>query len=188
MLAVQEAKSFAVYPQTYLDHLTALKQELETLLADPAAPQQPCRIRVLVTGCPVGKGSEKVIQIIEELGARVVCMENCSGLKGMTQLVDETGDPRQAIARRYLDLPCSCMSPNPGRFASLSQMAEDFAPHAVIDLTWTGCHTYNAESFTIGEFVEKELKLPFLHVETDYSDSDQGQLRTRIEALIELTE
>ena len=30
--------------------------------------------------------------------------------------------------------------------------------------------------------------LNFLHIETDYSESDEGQLRTRIEALIEISE
>ena len=46
----------------------------------------------MLTGCPVGKGSEKVVRIVEELGARVVCMENCTGQKGL-EPVDETGGP-----------------------------------------------------------------------------------------------
>ena len=34
--------------------------------------------------------------------------------------------------------------------------------------------------------VEYEKKIPYLHVETDYSQSDVGQLNTRIAALIEM--
>ncbi len=187
MLAVQESKSFSVFPSKYLNHLTRLKLGLEDFLVRPDLPEKR-GVRMLLTGCPVGKGSEKAVTIIEELGARVVCMENCSGLKGMSLQVDESGDPWQALARRYLEIPCSCMTPNSNRLSDLRQMAEQFKVDAVMDLTWLGCHTYNGESFSIQTFVEEELGLPFLHIETDYSASDTEQLKTRIEALIELAQ
>ncbi|WP_419785888.1 double-cubane-cluster-containing anaerobic reductase [Pseudodesulfovibrio sp.] len=185
MLSVQESKSFAVYPDQYLKHLTALRTDLQAYLAQPdiVAKSGP---RILLTGCPVGKGSEKVIRIAEELGARVVCMENCSGLKGISLTTDETGDPWTALARRYLQIPCSCMTPNPNRLDSLREMAEVYKADALVDLTWLGCHTYNAESTIIREYVEDQLDLPFLHVETDYSESDTEQLRTRLEAFLEI--
>jgi benzoyl-CoA reductase/2-hydroxyglutaryl-CoA dehydratase subunit BcrC/BadD/HgdB len=176
-----------VHPETYLAQLTALKNELETFLSQPDLPDQG-GVRILLTGCPVGKGSDKVIRIAQDLGARIVTMENCSGLKGMTLAVDETGDPLESIARRYLKIPCSCMTPNPNRLESIREMADLFKVDTVLDMTWLGCHTYNAESTTIQRFVEDTLQLNFLHIETDYSESDEGQLRTRIEALIELSE
>lgn len=187
MLAVQESKSFSVYPEKYLAQLTKLRHELEEFFKQPDLPRKN-GVRILLTGCPVGKGSEKAISITEELGAHVVCMENCSGLKGLTLPVDETGDPYEAIARRYLQVPCSCMTPNPGRPESIKELVATFDVNAVIDLTWLGCHTYNAESTILQKFVEEELELPFLHIETDYSESDTEQLRTRIEAFVELAE
>ncbi len=45
--------------------------------------------RILITGVPVGLGSDKVVKILEESGANVVCYENCSGYKQAFQ-VDET--------------------------------------------------------------------------------------------------
>jgi len=187
MLTVQESKGFCVSVEKYLDHLTQLKSGLKAFLAQPDLPMHP-GARILLTGCPVGKGSEKAITIIEGLGARVVCMENCSGLKGMSLAVDETCDPYEALARRYLEIPCSCMTPNPNRTSDLRQMAVQFKVDAVVDLTWLGCHTYNGESLAIQTLVEDELDLPFLHIETDYSESDTEQLKTRIEALIELSQ
>lgn len=187
LMAVQESKSFSVYPESYLKALRKLRGELEAHIASPEA-ESNVQLRLMLTGCPVGKGSEKVIRIAEELGARVVCMENCTGLKGMTMPVDEQGDPFEALAKRYLQIPCSCMTPNPGRFESIREMIETFKVDAVIDLTWTGCHTYNAESTLISRFTEESLDLPFLHIETDYSESDVEQLRTRIEAFIELSQ
>ncbi|TIH12931.1 2-hydroxyacyl-CoA dehydratase [Marinifilum sp. JC120] len=187
MLAVQESKSFSISPETYLKQLQTLRSEMHEYLARPELEAKK-GLRILLTGCPVGKGSEKAITVTEELGAHVVCMENCSGLKGLTLPVQETGDPYEAIARRYLQVPCSCMSPNPGRLESIKELVETFEVDAVMDLTWLGCHTYNAESTTLRNFVEDEMGLPFLHIETDYSESDIEQLRTRIEAFVELAE
>ncbi len=187
ILAVQESKSFTVHPQRYLEQLQKLKDELKIFYSQPDLPLKT-GLRILLTGCPVGKGSEKVITIAEELGAHVVCMENCSGLKGLTLTVDEDGDPYETLARRYLQVPCSCMTPNHGREESIRELKNVFEADAVIDLTWLGCHTYNAESTTLRRFVEEELEMPFLHIETDYSESDIEQLRTRIEAFVELAE
>ena len=39
----------------------------------------PQRKRILLTGVPVGLGSDKVVHIVEQCGGDVVAMENCSG-------------------------------------------------------------------------------------------------------------
>ncbi len=187
MLAIYESKSFSVSQQAYLENLYTLKEQFENYLAQPDLRPRTGP-RVLLTGCPIGKGCEKVIRMIEDLGGRVVCMENCTGLKGLVLPVDETGNPYEALARRYLGIPCSCMTPNDNRLESIRQMAETFKADGVIDLTWLGCHTYNAESRIIHRLVEDDLNLPFAQIETDYSSSDEGQLRTRIEASMELME
>ena len=36
--------------------------------------------------------------------------------------VDENKDPITALAEQYLSIPCSVMSPNPGRFELLEEM------------------------------------------------------------------
>ncbi len=144
--------------------------------------------RILLTGVPVGLGSEKVIQIVEELGGIVVCQENCTGYKPVDILVDEdeNKDPLEAIAEKYLSIGCSCMSPNPGRYDLLGRLAKDFKVDGVLDLTWIGCHTYNVESYSIKKYLDEQFGLPFMQVETDYSSSDTEQLRVRIEAFLEM--
>ncbi len=141
--------------------------------------------RILLTGVPVGIGCEKVVKIVEEIGASVVCFENCSGYK-QAYTVDESKEPIQALAEQYLSTPCSVMSPNSGRFELLSDLIPEFSVEGVIDLTWQACHTYNVESYSVGKFVKEKYGLPFLHVETDYSESDTGQLRVRVEAFVEM--
>ena len=45
--------------------------------------------RILVSGCPVGGATEKVIRAIEDNGGVVVTYENCNGAKSIDKLVDE---------------------------------------------------------------------------------------------------
>ena len=142
--------------------------------------------RILLTGTPVGLGSEKVLRLIEESGASVVVMENCSGYK-KAFTISENGDPIGAIAEQYLQIPCSCMSPNPGRYELLGRLIEEFQVDGVVDLGWQACHTYLIESHTVQQFVEEKYQLPFLQIETDYSDADSERLRVRIEAFLEMT-
>ena len=187
MMTVMETKSFFVYPEKYLDLLNEFTAEMDDIAATGFSPFEQDAPRILLTGCPIGKGSEKVLRMIEECGGAVVCMENCTGVKGLDLLVDEEEkDPFLAIARRYLQIPCSCMAPNAGRQVLLHRLISEFNVDAVVDLTFQCCHTYNIESRVISDSVEKSFGLPFLHVETDYSQSDVEQLRTRIEAFLEM--
>jgi benzoyl-CoA reductase/2-hydroxyglutaryl-CoA dehydratase subunit BcrC/BadD/HgdB len=143
------------------------------------------RKRILLTGVPVGLGSDKVVRIVEQSGADVVAFENCSGYK-QAFTVDPEKEPMDALAAQYLATPCSVMSPNSGRFELLKAMIRSFAVDGVIDLTWQACHTYNVEAFRIAEFVQETCGLPSLHLETDYAESDSEQLRVRIEAYLEM--
>ncbi|MGI6513749.1 MAG: double-cubane-cluster-containing anaerobic reductase [Syntrophomonadales bacterium] len=144
--------------------------------------------RVLMTGTPVGMGSEKVVTLVEECGGLVVAMQNCSGYTPTLLHIDESDprDPIMLLAEKYIGIPCSVMSPNPGRRETLEHMISRFKIDGVIDLTWQACHTFNIESYYIAELVKDKLGLPFLHLETDYSDSDRETLRVRIEAFLEM--
>ncbi len=170
----------------FAKHLEMLERFIEIVEKRRKNRRMEGRPRILLTGCPTGDGSGKVIEIIEECGGVVVVQEACSGIKSVYELTEEKGDPIEAIARRHFHLPCSCLTPNRGRIELLERLAGDFKPDAVIDLIWQACHTYNVESHLIGEFVRNKLKLPFLKVETDYSPSDREQLKVRINALLEM--
>ena len=148
---------------------------------------QPKKPRILVTGCPLGGATEKVIRAIEDNGGIVVTYENCSGAKAIDKMVDEDDpDVYGALARRYLDIGCSVMTPNPNRLELLGRLIDEYKVDGVVEMTLQACHTYNVESFGIRKFVNEEKKLPYISVETDYSQADIGQLNTRITAFIEM--
>lgn len=184
LLTVTWSGGFSHDKEELIQMLEALKNKLASMKIEPEVAQKP---RVLLTGCPVGLGSEKVIRLVDELGATVVAMENCTGYKSLELRAERNNDdPIVALAEKYLNIPCSCMSPNPYRMELLGRMIDDFSADAVIDLTWQACHTYNIESYEVKKQV-KEKGLPFLHLESDYSSSDEESLKVRIEAMLEMT-
>jgi benzoyl-CoA reductase/2-hydroxyglutaryl-CoA dehydratase subunit BcrC/BadD/HgdB len=95
------------------------------------------------------------------------------------------GDPLAAVAESTLKIPCACMTPNGGRLGMLDEMIERFKHDVVIDVVLHACHTYNVESYKIMQNVRQRHGLPFLNLETDYSNGDRGQIRTRVEALFD---
>jgi benzoyl-CoA reductase/2-hydroxyglutaryl-CoA dehydratase subunit BcrC/BadD/HgdB len=143
--------------------------------------------RVMVTGCPVGGDATKVFKIIEEAGGVIVALDACTGMKAYSGYIEEnTTDPYASISRRYLDIPCSCMTPNDRRLSEMDKIIDAFKPDVVIDVVLHACHSYNVESAKVKTHVEKKHGMPFLKIETDYSQSDVGQLRTRVETLLEM--
>ncbi len=143
-------------------------------------------VRVLMTGVPLVHGAERVLDIIESHGGLVVCMDNCTGLKPILEDVDERADdPITALAEKYLRLPCSVMTRNDRRLEVLRNLAAEYHPECVIDLIWQACLTYDVESYLVKELAEKELGIPYLRIETDYSPSDSARIALRVEALFE---
>lgn len=143
--------------------------------------------RIVITGCPIGGATEKVIRAVEDNGGVVVAFENCSGAKSIDKLVDEENpDVYDALARRYLNIGCSVMTPNPNRLDLLGRLIDEYKADGVVEMTLQACHTYNVETLAIRRFVNEKKGIPYINVETDYSQADIGQLNTRIAAFIEM--
>jgi benzoyl-CoA reductase/2-hydroxyglutaryl-CoA dehydratase subunit BcrC/BadD/HgdB len=169
------------------EDLQQYERAIQSFSAKPAsAASGPPKIRVLLSGVPMVHGAERVLELIENAGAVVVAMENCTGLKPILDDVDlDEPDPLRAIARKYYHLPCSVMTPNARRFDTLRSLAAKFRPHCVIELIWQACLTYDIESFHIRKLAAEELHLPHLKITTDYSPLDSARISARVEALFE---
>jgi benzoyl-CoA reductase/2-hydroxyglutaryl-CoA dehydratase subunit BcrC/BadD/HgdB len=157
--------------------------------AGGARPVSEKAKRIVITGCPMGGATEKLVRVIEESGGVVVVYENCTGAKQydrqLTETVGDGGDLYEALCDYYLAIGCSVMSPNPNRLELLGRLCSQFAADGVIEMTLQSCHTYAVETHAVREFL-KERGLPFLSVETDYSPGDTAQLKTRVAAFIEM--
>lgn len=186
LLEISFRTAFVSDYETTISMLRELAAELRAKAAAGQCTVSSSAPRILLTGVPVGLGSHKVVQLFDACGASIVCLDACTGYKKVRQMMDEQADPLSEMADRYLDTPCSVMSPNPHRYTVLKELARDFAVDAVVDLTWQGCLTYDVESHSIKKMVREELHLPFLQLVTDYSTTDTEQLKVRVEAFLEM--
>ena len=186
LYSVLYGSSFKFERKKAIDEVNALTERIQKEYDEGNRPI-PKRPRILVTGCPIGGNAMKVVKSIEANGGNVVCFENCGGAKSVDELVDENAeDIYQAIADRYLNIGCSCMTPNENRLKLMGRLLEEYKIDAVVEVILQACHTYNVETLSVRKFVNEEKHIPYINVETDYSQADIGQLNTRITAFIEM--
>lgn len=184
ILKVVYGATFKFDKNALIDELNALSEKVRSEYQQGKRLED--RPRILITGCPIGGAAEKVVRAIEENGGWVVGYENCTGAKATEMQVGEEGDVYDALTDKYLAIGCSCISPNTQRLNLLSQMIEEYQVDGVIDVILQACHTYAVESLAIKRHVRQQHDVPYMAIETDYSNSDIGQLNTRVSAFIEM--
>ena len=145
--------------------------------------------RILITGTPMAIPNWKLHHIIESAGAAVVVEELCTGTRYFENLVDESATTIEgqvkALAERYMKTNCACFTPNPGRVDDIIRLAREYKVDGIIDTNLQFCNLYSTESYLIKQALD-EIGLPIMHIETDYSENDYEQLRTRVEAFLEI--
>ena len=181
-----EGSDFKFNLKTSIEDMEALTQKTLAEYNKKEHIEDKQTKRILITGCPIGGVAEKAITAIEENGGVVVCFENCGGIKPTRSLVDtENEDIMEAIGEHYLNIGCSVMTPNPHRLKMIPELIDEFKVDGVIDIILQACHTYNIETNSIHKLC-KEHGTPYMSLETDFSQSDKGQMVTRIAAFIEM--
>lgn len=147
----------------------------------------PYRPRLIVSGGGYFGSSEKTVNVIEELGGAIVCYEGCSGISSRRRLVDEdrSCDPLLRIAEKYLEVPCAVVSPNNRRMDQVRDTIREWKADGYVSITLHSCNPFAIETENIRR-VCKEMGIPLLHIETDFYPGDEGQIRTRIAAFLEM--
>lgn len=145
--------------------------------------------RVLLAGSSIIMPNWKLPRIIEDAGGVIVCDDLCSGTKGVydpVQAQDWTIDDMIiAIAERSLTINCPCFTPNIGEINRILRFVEDFQVDGVVYHVLQGCHPYSFETRAV-ETALKRRNIPMIKIDTDYSREDVEQIRTRIEAFLEM--
>ena len=145
--------------------------------------------RIMVTGTPMAIPNWKLHHLIETSGGAVVVEECCTGTRYFEHLVDEAPVSLEgqiaALADRYMKNNCACFTPNEGRIDDILRLAKEYKVDGVIDVSLMFCTLYSTEGRSVATAL-KEAGIPLLSLETDYTDNDAEQLRTRIEAFIEM--
>ena len=187
MSSTQDAFGFNFNREEKNKMLVEKTDEIYKIWSNEFKGKKSKRPRILITGCPVGGVRDKILTTIEKAGADIVVYENCSGVREKLTLIDESiENPIEAIAKKYLNISCSVMSPNKKRFEDLDTLIDEYKVDAVIEIVLQACHTFAVESTKVKKFVTEKKHKPYMYIESDYSSSDIGQVSTRIEAFLEM--
>lgn len=174
----------------------ALCVELERKVQRKEWACPPDTIRVMVTGTPMfWPDNWKLPSLVEDGNPRgvLVADELCSSER---LLYDPVGidewtmdDMLNAIGERYLMAStCPCFTSKDGnadRINWLLNKVKENKVQGVIYYVVRGCMLYAMEYTRVKRALDK-AKVPVYYLDTDYTREDVGQLKTRVEAFLEM--
>ena len=168
----------------------ALCDELEQRAAKGEFVGSGDEARVMLAGSPIIWPNWKVPNIIEESEGVIVLDELCTGdrVLGDPVVTDEgtLRDMVRAVAERYFfPCTCPCFSPNDERESRMLNLVEENNIEGVIYHALRGCHLGLLESTRL-ELALQRAGIPLLKVESEYDEGDVEQIRTRVEAFVEM--
>jgi bcr-type benzoyl-CoA reductase subunit C len=150
--------------------------------------------RIMIDGACVD--NVEFVKIVEDSGANVVVDTLCNGTRDNLPTTDSGGDPMSALADRYLD-KVNCprtYRENKGqdlqkdlesRFGDIGFYAREFKVDGAILYVYRYCDPFGFEVPARKAYFES-MKLPLLYLEDEYSAGTIGQLKTRIQAFLEM--
>jgi len=175
-------------PVRFTKHINKLNEELEGRVITQISPFSRGAKRIMISGCPSVMGNWKIHSLIEKAGAAVVIDETCTGTRYFENLVEDgkknLDEQLLALAERYMKINCACFSPNNDRLESIEEIIDAYKVQGVVQYVLQYCHGYNVEAIRVANILKKR-NMPNIKIETDYSEEDIGQLRTRIDAFLE---
>jgi len=175
-----------------------LCMELERRAEENVWACSPNAPRVMITGTPIiWPDNWKLPNLVEEARPQgvIVADELCSGDRFLYDPVgiDEgtMDDLLDAIAERYL-LPstCPCFTSEKGnedRVNWLVNRVKEWNVGGIIYYVYRGCMLYAMEYMRIKKALD-QLNVPVYYLDTDYTREDVGQIKTRVEAFLEMLE
>ncbi|MBF0528405.1 MAG: 2-hydroxyacyl-CoA dehydratase [Deltaproteobacteria bacterium] len=176
-------------PIRFTDSVNKICDELEERVRKGTGPFPKGTPRLLISGCPMAVPNWKLPWIIESAGAVIVGEESCVGERGTRNLVSDTGqtveDLFDAVVDRYFQVDCAIFTPNPDRLQHIEEMYRKYNAQGVIHYSLNFCQPYQMESIPLAKKLQAQ-EIPTLALETDYSQGDIEQLRTRVQAFIEI--
>ena len=176
-------------PERFTESVNKICDELEQRIEKREGVFSEKTPRILISGCPMAVPNWKLPWIIETSGAVIVGEESCVGERGTRNLTDDNWDTveelMEAIVDRYFQVDCAIFTPNPDRLEHIIEMVEAYKADGVIHYGLQFCQPYLMESMPVEKALE-EKNIPCLRIETDYSMEDVEQLKTRVEAFVEM--
>jgi benzoyl-CoA reductase/2-hydroxyglutaryl-CoA dehydratase subunit BcrC/BadD/HgdB len=178
-------------PQRFTRQVEVLNKELRNRVDKKTKVFPDSSKRIMIAGCPSVAPNWKIHHLVETLNAAVVCDETCTGYRYYANLVDENASDLekllQKIAERYMQVNCSCFTPNEERTQQVLKLVNEYNVEGVIQYVLQYCHGYNVEAVKLEQEFRRQ-RVPVLKLETDYSEEDIQPLKIRVEAFLEMLE
>ncbi len=169
--------SWLLEPRQALSAIAQVNAQI-MVSAEPAA----FRPRLLLAGSILTDQERDFLELIEAQ-ADIVADVICTGVRFFAGSIKLNHDPLQNITDFYFNrIPCACRRPNDLLYSQLRQLITGRAVQGIIYKTLLYCDSWRFEA----KFLRQTLKLPLLEIDGDYSATNREQLRTRIEAFIEM--
>ena len=138
----------------------------------------------------------ELIKLVEELGGNVVADTICNGARDHFPKTDVGGNPIHALAHRYLDkinCPKTYRANRAGtfegdiasRFGDIGAYTKEYKVEGAILYVYKYCDPFGFEVPARKAYYQS-LHVPLLHLEDIYSAGTMSQLRTRIQAFLEM--
>lgn len=182
--------------QRWIEKTEALCDELEERVSQKNWACPPDTPRVMLTGTPmIWPDNWKVPTLVEEANPQgiLVADELCSSERLLYDPVgvDEwsMSDMLNAIAERYLMAStCPCFTSEDGnedRINWLLNKIKEWNIQGVIYYVIRGCMLYAMEYTRVKKVMDSN-GVPVYYLDTEYTREDVGQMKTRIEAFLEM--
>ena len=176
-------------PIRFTASINALCDQIEERVGKKEGVAPAGTPRLLLSGCPMAVPNWKLPYIVESSGAVIVGEESCIGSRNTRDLVSEEAatldEMIDALVDRYLKIDCACFTPNQERQDNVRAMVKDLQADGVIHYSLLFCQPYEHEAIKIEKTLSQD-GTPMLSIATDYSMEDVEQLKTRVEAFVEM--
>jgi benzoyl-CoA reductase/2-hydroxyglutaryl-CoA dehydratase subunit BcrC/BadD/HgdB len=176
--------SFYADPVFMVDYLESLSNELKGKKVDSKITKPG----ILLIGPNIGYGDYRVLELVEAAGGEIVIEEICEGIRYYWQDIENNGKPFHSLTKGYLSerVPCGFMRNSAKkRLDFVLKLIDNFNVSGIIWYELLYCETYDIESYYFAEEMGKR-DIPMLILESGYSTADTGQMKTRIDAFIEI--
>lgn len=176
-------------PDREIQMVGKLADEIEQRVKDGMGVVDKGTKRVLISGTPMAVPNWKMHHILETSGAVVVCEETCTGTRYFESKLKIEGNTidelLERLADRYLGINCACFTPNAGRLDDIKRLVKDYNAAGVVFYTLSFCQPYEMEAIGL-EKALKEAGINAISISTNYASEDEGQLKTRLQAFLEI--
>ena len=164
------------------EHNKALEELLQKL---PSRSLDEPGERLMILGSE--DDDTEFIAMVEDLGARIVIDEHCTGTRYFYEEVNTNGNALSSIAERYVKrVPCPSKDwPVRTRVDHIVKLAKEYDIQGAIVMQMKFCDPHELDTPAIKKALENDVGVPTIFLEFDVT-VPIGQFKTRVEAFLEI--